>query len=108
MRPACDAERFAARFGDGANDHLRYGRHFPSFLVAEVGEAKARARVEDRMLRHKAIEAALGCFRQRVIGRPLVGKFRMPADRRNQPRIQQRRTRRQLFKRTIGVPQPVP
>ena len=32
------------------------------------------------MLCHKAVEAALRCFRQRIIGRPLVGKFRMPAD----------------------------
>jgi hypothetical protein len=33
------------------------------------------------MLRHERLEAALGFLRQGVVGRPFVGKFRMPADR---------------------------
>ena len=68
---------------------------------------KLRTRIEDRMLRHKAVEAALRLFGQRVIGRPLVGKFGMAAYRRNGARIEQRRQRRQPLERRVGVPQPV-
>ena len=76
-------ERFAPGLGDRAHDHLRYRRHSLAFLIAEVGEAEAGARVEDRMLCDERVEAALGFLRQRVVGRPLVGKLRMSADRWN-------------------------
>ena len=45
--------------------------------------------------------------RRRVVGRPLVGKFGVAADRRDRACIEQRRQRRQPLERGIGVPQPV-
>ena len=90
-----------------AHDHLRHRRQALAFLVAEIPEAEPGARVEDRMLRHEGSEAALHGFGKRVVGRPLVGKFGVPADRRDRTRIEQRRPRRQPLERAVGVPEPV-
>src|SRR6516164_7701028 len=88
-----EVQRFATGFGDRADDNLGYRRHFPSLLIIEISEAKPRARVKDRMLGYEAIEAEFHLLGKRMVGRALIGKFRMSADRRYRTRIKQRCTR---------------
>jgi hypothetical protein len=86
-----EVERLAAGLRDRADEDLRHRRHVLPLVVAEIGEAEAGARVEDRVLGDEPVEAALDRVGQRVVGGALVGEFRVSADRRDRARVEQQR-----------------
>src|SRR6185312_6679099 len=102
-----DIECPASGFGMRAHHRLRYGRHISALLLAELRETEPRARGEDRMLRDEAFELPFHLGSKRVVGRPQVGKFRVAADRRNGPRIEQRAQCRNALERTVRMPKTV-
>ena len=102
-----DIERLAAIFGNRAHHHLRYWRQLLALRLREVGESGAQPRVRERMLRDEALELALHFIGQRIVGGAHIGEFGVTSDRRDAARIKDRRARRQIFERAIGVPQPV-
>src|SRR5262249_44214007 len=84
-----EEERFSPGFWDRAHDHLAHRRHPPPLLIAEIGEAEPRTRVEDRMLGHEAIQPAFRLLAVRIVGRALIGEFGVSDHWRDRARIKQ-------------------
>ena len=100
-------QRLAGVLRNRAHEHLRHRRQRVALLLREVGEPQPGTRSEDGMDGHQAVEARLRFGIERVVRRAQVGELGVAADRCDRTRIEQRRARRQVLERAVGMPQPV-
>ena len=73
----------------------------------EVIEAGASARKGERVIGNESGELAFQIIGQRFVGCTHVGKFGVASDRWNFPGVEQRGAGRQIFERTVRVPERV-